>query len=103
MTPPLHNDAITGQDGDVAFAISSGNLALDFVGTLGERRDARIEHLREPADVAAWLVEAGVLDSPPPTDDDTLLEAVALREACSSSSSTCSTVRARSPGPSSTW
>ena len=72
---------ITGQDGDVSFAISSGNLALDFVGTLGERRDARTEHLHEGADVAAWLVEAGVLDAPPSTDGTTLGEAVALREA----------------------
>jgi len=65
----------------VAFAISSGNLALDFVGTLGERRDARTEHLHESDDVAAWLVAARVLDTPPTTDDDTLGAAVALREA----------------------
>ncbi len=81
MTVTLAPSSITGQDGDVAFAISSGNLALDFVGTLGERRDARNEHLRESADVAAWLVEAGVLDAPPSTDGDTLDEAVTLREA----------------------
>lgn len=65
----------------MAFAISSGNLALDFVGTLGERRDARNEHLREASDVADWLVEAGVLDERPTTDHDTLVEAVGLREA----------------------
>jgi len=65
----------------VAFAISSGNLALDFVATLGERRDARHEHLREPADVADWLVAAGVLDEAASTDGQTLGEAVALREA----------------------
>lgn len=65
----------------MAFPITSGNLALDFVGTLGERRDARAEHLLEPADVAAWLVQAGVLDSPPATDEHTLAEAVAVREA----------------------
>ncbi|GAA3552655.1 CGNR zinc finger domain-containing protein [Microlunatus spumicola] len=65
----------------MAFAISSGNLALDFVATLGERRDTRTEHLHEGADVAAWLVEAGVLDAAPETDERTLAEAVALREA----------------------
>lgn len=65
----------------MAFAISSGNLALDFVGTLGERRDARHEHLHASADVAAWLVEAGVLDTPPSSDGDTLGQAVTLREA----------------------
>ena len=68
MPLTLARPCVTGQDGDVAFAISSGNLALDFVGTLGERRDARNEHLHEGADVAAWLVEAGVLDAPPETD-----------------------------------
>jgi predicted RNA-binding Zn ribbon-like protein len=65
----------------VSFAISSGNLALDFVGTLGERRTTRTEHLHDGADVARWLVEAGVLDEPPTTDDATLPEALALREA----------------------
>ena len=64
----LARGCITGQDGDVVFAISSGNLALDFVGTLGERRDARHEHLLEAGGVAAWLVEAGVLDTPPEAD-----------------------------------
>ena len=58
----------------------SGNLALDFAGTLNERRTTRVEHLREGPDVATWLVAAGVLDDPPTTDDDTLKEAVALRE-----------------------
>ena len=65
----------------MTFAISSGNLALDFVGTLGERRDARNEHLHAGADVAAWLVEAGVLDGQLATDDETLGRAVAVREA----------------------
>ena len=54
---------------------------LDFVGTLGERRDTRTEHLHEGTDVGAWLVEAGVLDAPPPTDPDTLPQAIELREA----------------------
>jgi predicted RNA-binding Zn ribbon-like protein len=81
MWPTLALGLVTCQSGDVAFAISSGNLALDFVGTLGERRDARNEHLRETSDVADWLVEAGVVHHRPETDDDTLVEAVALREA----------------------
>ena len=51
------------------------------MGTLGERRDARHEHLLEPGDVAAWLVEAGVLDTPPEADAQALAETVAVREA----------------------
>ena len=65
----------------MSFVISSGNLALDFVATVGERRTARVEHLHDESDVARWLVEAGVLDAPPATDGDTLREAVVLREA----------------------
>ena len=65
----------------MAFLFASGNLALDFVGTLNERRTKRVENLHDGADVADWLVGAGVLDTAPPTDADTLAEAVALREA----------------------
>ena len=65
----------------MAFLFASGNLALDFVGTLNERRTTRVENLNDGGDVAAWLVGAGVLDTPPETDPDTLAEAVALREA----------------------
>jgi predicted RNA-binding Zn ribbon-like protein len=65
----------------VAFLFASGNLALDFVGTLNERRATRVENLLEVGDVADWLVGAGVLDTPPETDSETLAEAVALREA----------------------
>jgi predicted RNA-binding Zn ribbon-like protein len=65
----------------VAAAPSSSDLALDFVATLSERRDDRVEHLHDGTDVADWLVAAGVLDGAPPTDQDTLPEALALREA----------------------
>ena len=71
---------VTGQDGDVDVIFVSGNLALDFLGTLNERWTTRVEHLHDGHDVATWLVVAGVLDNPPATDDTTLQEAVALRE-----------------------
>lgn len=64
----------------MGFAYVSGNLALDFVGTLSERWSARVEHLNDGADVARWLVGAGVVDAAPETDADTLAEAVELRE-----------------------
>jgi predicted RNA-binding Zn ribbon-like protein len=63
------------------FAFVSTNLALDFVGTLNERRTARVENLRSPDDLANWLSAAGVLDAPPATDADALATATELREA----------------------
>jgi predicted RNA-binding Zn ribbon-like protein len=57
-----------------------GNLALDFVGTLNERFDARVEHLRSPADLGDWLVDAGVLDDAPSVSEAELASAIELRE-----------------------
>jgi predicted RNA-binding Zn ribbon-like protein len=57
-----------------------GNLALDFIGTLMERRSSRVEQLRAPRDLASWLVAAGVLDRAPATDDADLTEGLELRE-----------------------
>ncbi|SEQ43525.1 CGNR zinc finger domain-containing protein [Microlunatus flavus] len=65
----------------MTFLFASGNLALDLVGTLNERRTTRVEHLHDGADVARWLVEAGVLDTAPTAGPDALTEALALREA----------------------
>ena len=65
----------------MSFLFASGNLALDFVGTLNERRTTRVENLHDASDVASWLVRAGVLDEAPPTDRHTLAEAIAVREA----------------------
>jgi predicted RNA-binding Zn ribbon-like protein len=57
-----------------------GNLALDYVGTLNERRTRRVEQLRAPADLGRWLVSAGVLDRPPEVTADDLAAAIGLRE-----------------------
>ena len=57
-----------------------GNLALDFVGTLSERNRARVEHLKDAGDVAAWLRDADVLDNVR-ADGGTLEQALRLREA----------------------
>lgn len=55
--------------------------ALDLVGTLSERTTTRLEHLVTPADLAGWLVRAGVVDRPPAVDPDELAAALDLREA----------------------
>ncbi len=63
------------------FVFVSGNLALDFVGTLNERRTTRVENLRQPSDVADWLVGARVLDAAPAAGVEALSAAIELREA----------------------
>lgn len=58
----------------------SGNLAMDYVGTLHERFAARAEQLRAPGDLGRWLVAAGLLDTAPGVSAAQLDEAVGLRE-----------------------
>lgn len=72
---------VTCQDGDVTFAFVSGNLALDFAGTLKWRRGIPEELLATPADLARWAVEAGVLTEAPVVSSTDLDRAKQLREA----------------------
>jgi predicted RNA-binding Zn ribbon-like protein len=65
----------------VAFEFVGGNVALDFVGTVAEWTTARLERLPAPADLAEWLVAAGVLDAAPVTSDADLVAARELRGA----------------------
>jgi predicted RNA-binding Zn ribbon-like protein len=55
--------------------------ALDFANTLRERWWRRVETLVTPADLSAWLLQAGLLDAPAAVTEDALAEARALREA----------------------
>jgi predicted RNA-binding Zn ribbon-like protein len=64
----------------VAASILGGNLALDFVATVEERRSTPVEHLRTPDDLAGWFVAAGIVDSPPPVTAEELAGAIAVRE-----------------------
>jgi len=63
---------------DITFV--SGNLALDFIGTVGARRTDRVELLAGPAGLASWTTAAGLLDEAPAVDDRAFEEAVELRE-----------------------
>ncbi|MGV9821154.1 CGNR zinc finger domain-containing protein [Nocardia xishanensis] len=63
------------------FAFVSGNLALDFVGTVKARRADRVDLLESPADLGEWAVAADLLDTAPGCDADDLAHAVRLREA----------------------
>ncbi|WP_280269145.1 CGNR zinc finger domain-containing protein [Nocardia wallacei] len=64
------------------FTFVSGNLALDFAGTVQARATAdHLERLATPADLADWLVAAELLDAAPDCDDTALRRAIDLREA----------------------
>lgn len=63
------------------FTFVSGNIALDFAGTVRSRRLAPEDLLTSPDDLAAWVVAAGVVDTAPSCDAVDLQHALALREA----------------------
>ncbi|WP_019932150.1 ABATE domain-containing protein [Nocardia sp. BMG111209] len=63
------------------FTFVSGNLALDYAGTVEARTTEYRDRLVTGPDLADWLVAAGLLDDPPACDAETLRQAVALREA----------------------
>ena len=59
----------------------TGNLALDYVATVAERNTTHDEHLAAPDDLAEWIAEAGIVDSPVPVTPDGLERAKVVREA----------------------
>jgi predicted RNA-binding Zn ribbon-like protein len=65
----------------VTFVFVSGNLALDFAGTLKWRRSEPEELLVAPRDLARWAVEAGVTTEEPAVDAAGLRRLLGLREA----------------------
>lgn len=65
---------------DLAFRFSSDRLSLAFVMTVGERKVRSYERLRNPADLARWVVAAGLVDREPPVTARGLKEARVLRE-----------------------
>ncbi|WP_344612020.1 ABATE domain-containing protein, partial [Dactylosporangium salmoneum] len=66
----------------MTFVFVSGDLALDFAGTLKWRRSAEPEELLStPDDAARWAVAAGLLSAPPRVGPAELDELRALREA----------------------
>ena len=63
------------------FTFVSGNLALDFAGTLRYRETGPEELLSSPARLGEWSVAAGLVDSPPQIGEAALARALAVREA----------------------
>jgi predicted RNA-binding Zn ribbon-like protein len=66
---------------ELRFHWKSGRLCLDFVATVGERWRRSFERLREPEDLARWIGETGMLDSPPRASMGQLAAGRQLREA----------------------
>jgi predicted RNA-binding Zn ribbon-like protein len=77
----LATRGVTCQGGDVTFTFVGGNLALDLVGTVAERRTSDHEQLSSNALAAQWFVAAGLLDQPPAVDDSDRQRMLGLREA----------------------
>ncbi|MFI6871180.1 CGNR zinc finger domain-containing protein [Nocardia sp. NPDC050406] len=63
------------------FTFVSGNLALDFCGTVRGRTTRAEEQLPVPERLSEWFVAAGLLDTTPRVDATALARAVELREA----------------------
>jgi predicted RNA-binding Zn ribbon-like protein len=63
------------------FTFVSGNLALDFAGTVKHRGTAPEDLLSSPALLREWLAAAGVVDSPPVLSEAEFARAVEVREA----------------------
>jgi predicted RNA-binding Zn ribbon-like protein len=66
---------------ELAFRFSSGRLCLAFCATVGERWRRSFERLREPGDLARWLVAAELAREPMPVTAEQLGAARRLREA----------------------
>jgi predicted RNA-binding Zn ribbon-like protein len=64
----------------VRFEFVSGNVALDFIGTVAERTTTRVERLNSPVELAEWLVQAGLLTDAPDVTTTELARARRLRE-----------------------
>ncbi|TDD60884.1 hypothetical protein E1263_09725 [Kribbella antibiotica] len=65
----------------LAFPWHGGRLSVNFTATLGKRGGARFERLREPADLARWFHEAGMVAHLLDVSAENLTEAQQLREA----------------------
>jgi predicted RNA-binding Zn ribbon-like protein len=65
----------------MSFTFVSGNLALDFAGTVLHRGAEAEDLLPAPHELGEWSVAAGLLDSPPEVSVAEFGRALALREA----------------------
>jgi predicted RNA-binding Zn ribbon-like protein len=76
----LASETVTSQDGDVTFDFIADRPVLNFLPTIAARGTVDEEKLREPTDLADWIVQSGLLDRAPRINGDDLDAAKALRE-----------------------
>jgi predicted RNA-binding Zn ribbon-like protein len=65
----------------MAFTFVSGNLALDFAGTVRHRETAPEDLLSSPSLLREWLAAAGLVDSPPLASEAEFAQVLEFREA----------------------
>ena len=65
----------------MAFTFVSGNLALDFAGTVAHRDTAPEDGLSVPRRLGEWAIAAGLVDTAPDIAETDLAQALAVREA----------------------
>jgi predicted RNA-binding Zn ribbon-like protein len=65
----------------VNFTFIGGDVTLDLVGTLQQRRTEPRDLLDRPTALGSWTVAAGLVDTAPVVDDTALAAALDLREA----------------------
>jgi len=63
------------------FTFVSGNLALDFAGTVKYRGTAPEDLLSSPVLLGEWVAAAGLVDSPPVVSEAEFARAIEVREA----------------------
>ncbi|WP_232666691.1 CGNR zinc finger domain-containing protein [Pseudonocardia sp. TRM90224] len=63
------------------FLFISGDVALDYAGTVAHRRTDHHDLLTSPAELARWSVASGLVAEPPEVDAAAFAEAIDLREA----------------------
>lgn len=66
---------------ELRFHWKSGRVSLDFVATVGERWRRSFERLISPEDLARWIAETGLVDTPPEVSMRQLAAGRKLREA----------------------
>jgi predicted RNA-binding Zn ribbon-like protein len=77
----LHTPTITCQTGDVRFEFNADRLVLDYLSTIAERGTSDEEKLQSEQDLADWIVQSGIVDTPPRVTQQSLERGKVLREA----------------------
>lgn len=83
MQPDREEDRTSGSSRDLVSRtrFDAGRLCLNLLATLGRRGAVPVERLPTPRDVADWLMDAGLLETPAPVEEHQRDQLRGLREA----------------------